>query len=677
MSSTINGLRIVSWNVRGVGNATKVNKVMAHLQQLKGDVFFLQETHLCNREVRRLKRNWIGNIYHSKFNAKARGTAILIRNNILFEQHKVIADPDGRFTFVSGNLQGSLVILASVYGPNWDDDSFIAKLFSSLPNLENYHLIIGGDFNLVQDTLLDRSSTKACSLNKSAKTLEFFKTQLGIVDPWRHANPTTKAFSFFSHPHRTYTRIDFFLVDIRFLCKISHCQYHAIAISDHSPVSFDVVLATPSRPIKHWRFNSSLLIRDDYTHFLRSQFSLFLELNDSTEVSRGVLWETSKAYMRGQLIGFVSNLKKKELTYTSSLLNKIKDLDGRYASNPDPNLYTERVKVQASLNLTTTATAMVQLIKTKQRFFESGDKAGKLLAYQARAEATSKLIPKVKSAAGDIISDPEGINEVFVSFYSNLYTSSSPPLSEETLQNIQFPRIDRDLTKGLGGPITVVEVQDAIKSLNTGKSPGPDGYSAEYYKVNSDLMAPLLKDMYNEAFSKCQLPKTLSEATICLILKKDKDPLLCSSYRPISLLNIDFKILSKILALRLQRALSQIIAFDQTGFMAGRHSYDNSRRLLNIIHTSCNSIPEVVASLDAEKAFDRVEWSFLYEVMDRFGLGADFILWVKLLYSSPSACIRTNNNLSLPFPLERGTRQGCPLSPLLFAIAIEPLAIWL
>uniref|UniRef100_A0A669DKG7 Reverse transcriptase domain-containing protein n=1 Tax=Oreochromis niloticus TaxID=8128 RepID=A0A669DKG7_ORENI len=190
-------------------------------------------------------------------------------------------------------------------------------------------------------------------------------------------------------------------------------------------------------------------------------------------------------------------------------------------------------------------------------------------------------------------------------------------------------------------------------------------------------MAPLLKDMYNEAFSKCQLPKTLSEATICLILKKDKDPLLCSSYRPITLLNIDFKILSKILALRLQRVLPQIIASDQTGFMAGRHSYDNSRRLLNIIHTSCNSIPEFVVSLDAEKAFDRVDWSFLYEVMDRFGLGVDFILWVKLLYSSPSTCIRTNNNLFSPFPLERGTRQGCPLSPLLFAIAIEPLAIWL
>lgn len=115
----------------------------------------------------------------------------------------------------------------------------------------------------------------------------------------------------------------------------------------------------------------------------------------------------------------------------------------------------------------------------------------------------------------------------------------------------------------------MTEVQEAIKSLNSGKSPGPDGFSAEYYKTNLDLLAPVLKDMYNEAFSNCRLPSTLSEATISLILKSDKDPLLCSSYRPISLLNVDLKILSKVLASRLQRVLPSIISLDQTGFMTG------------------------------------------------------------------------------------------------------------
>lgn len=129
--------------------------------------------------------------------------------------------------------------------------------------------------------------------------------------------------------------------------------------------------------------------------------------------------------------------------------------------------------------------------------------------------------------------------------------------------------------------------------------------------------------MYNEAFSNSHLPGILSEATILLLLKRDKDPLLCSSYRSISLLNVDFKILSKVLGLRLQRVLPSIISLDQTGFMPGRQPSHNIRRLLDIIHSS-NS--EVVVSLDAEKAFDRVEWKFLYDVISRFGLGGSFIL---------------------------------------------------
>ena len=177
--------------------------------------------------------------------------------------------------------------------------------------------------------------------------------------------------------------------------------------------------------------------------------------------------------------------------------------------------------------------------------------------------------------------------------------------------------------------------------------------------------------MYNEAFRHCRLPDTLSKATIYLILKKGKYSLLCGSYRSISLLNVDLKILSKVLALCLQRVMPSIISLDQTGFMPGWQFSHNTGRLLKIIHSSSNDTPEIVVSLDAEKAFDRVEWRYLYEAMDGFGLGENSILWVRLLYSSPMASIQTNNTLSPLFSLWRGTRQGCPLSPLLFAIELS------
>ena len=176
---------------------------MTHMQQLKGDVFFIQETHLCNREVTRLKRPWIDQLFHSGFNQKARGAAILICKNIHFEPHKTVTGPTGRFVIVSGKLHDTQVILASIYGPNWDDSSFVTKLFTSFPNIDSYHIIVGGDFNFVQDPSLDRSSNKVQPLTKSAKTLDTFAKQLGFSDPWRYKFPTNKLFSFFSHVHCT------------------------------------------------------------------------------------------------------------------------------------------------------------------------------------------------------------------------------------------------------------------------------------------------------------------------------------------------------------------------------------------------------------------------------------------------------------------------------------------
>lgn len=221
------------------------------------------------------------------------------------------------------------------------------------------------------------------------------------------------------------------------------------------------------------------------------------------------------------------------------------------------------------------------------------------------------------------------------------------------------------------------EVTDAINSLQSNKSPGPDGYTTEFYKTYSATLAPILVRVFNDALLKGLLPPTMSEASITLLLKKDKDPLLCGSYRPISLLNVDFKVLAKVLAGRLQRVISVLVNPDQTGFISGRHSSSNTCRLLNILYSPPTDSPELVLSLDAEKAFDRVEWGYLFYVLNKFGFSPGFVDWIKLLYASPVASVSTNGIKSLLFPLHRGTQQGCPISPLLFALVVEPLAIWL
>lgn len=169
-----------------------------------------------------------------------------------------------------------------------------------------------------------------------------------------------------------------------------------------------------------------------------------------------------------------------------------------------------------------------------------------------------------------------------------------------------IPTLDEEVSKTLGESISVAEVQEAIKSLQRGKSPGPDGYTVEFYKTFSATTAPFLTEVLNEAYSKGNLPPSMCEASISLLLKKDKDPLICGSYRPISLLNVDVKILAKVIAGRLQQVLPALISTDQTGFILGRQSFFKTR-LINILLTPGCDSPEVVVSLDAEKAFDRVE----------------------------------------------------------------------
>lgn len=168
----------------------------------------------------------------------------------------------------------------------------------------------------------------------------------------------------------------------------------------------------------------------------------------------------------------------------------------------------------------------------------------------------------------------------------------------------------------------------------------------------------------------------LTQATISVLLKKSKNPLDCGSYCPISLLCCSYKILTKALSRRLETAITTIIDPDKTGFIPGRQSYFNMRHLFNILYTDHSTLlPEVIISLDAEKAFDRVEWNYLFTVLEKFGFSPIFRTWIKILYSTPTASVHTNNITSNYLPLQRGTKQGCCLSPFLFDLVFELLAI--
>lgn len=190
-------LRFITWNVKGMNNPNKRSKVFSHLRHLRAEIIFLQETHLRIADQVRLRKSWIGQMFHSSFNSKSRGVSILIDKKIQFSASNIISDTQGRYVIVEGTLLQTPVLLVNVYAPNFDDVGFANRLLSSLPSLDTRLMILGGDLNTVISPTLDRSSSRTMTPSAMSRAFSLFMDQNGYVDPWRFNNPNAKEFSFF------------------------------------------------------------------------------------------------------------------------------------------------------------------------------------------------------------------------------------------------------------------------------------------------------------------------------------------------------------------------------------------------------------------------------------------------------------------------------------------------
>lgn len=164
----------------------------------------------------------------------------------------------------------------------------------------------------------------------------------------------------------------------------------------------------------------------------------------------------------------------------------------------------------------------------------------------------------------------------------------------------------------------------------------------------------------------------MTEATIIVLPKEGKDPPEVTSYRPISPLCSDVKILGKVLAARLNRIISKIVHPDQSEFIPDRATSANIRWVyLSLQLPMENQVSRAILALDAIKAFDGFEWHYLWRVLIEFQFGPDFINLNRTLYEAPRAKVKINSECSEFFRLARGTRQGCPLTPLFFSLAVD------
>ena len=223
--------------------------------------------------------------------------------------------------------------------------------------------------------------------------------------------------------------------------------------------------------------------------------------------------------------------------------------------------------------------------------------------------------------------------------------------------------------------MTVEECKNILNTFKENKSPGNDGLTIEFYKFFWDKINTSLLSSFNESFQKGELSSSQRQAVITLLQKPGKNRLVLSNWHPISLLNLDYKILTKTVAKRIQNVLPSIIHENQSGFVKGRKIEFALRTIQDIINSSNDKLFSYLLFIDFEKAFDSLEWNFMLKCLEIFNFGPDLIKWIQTFYKNVSSCIINNGTMGQNFRVGRGVRPGDPLSPYLFIICIGLLAI--
>ena len=208
------------------------------------------------------------------------------------------------------------------------------------------------------------------------------------------------------------------------------------------------------------------------------------------------------------------------------------------------------------------------------------------------------------------------------------------------------------------------------------KCPGTDGLPIEWYKTFYPQIKDFLCKLFQEIVESNELHLTARRGIISLLEKPEKDELYLDSWRSLSLLNSDYKIYTKILALRLEKVLPNIIHSSQTGFLKSRYMGENILKMLNLIEY-CNRTRTsvIILSVDFQKAFDSIEWHAVDAVLEKMGVGPKFREKISIIYNKPVSCAYNNGYWSQFFQLSRGNRQGNPLSVILFITTMEALAV--
>ena len=671
-------LKCLSLNVRGLNKSTKRRTIFRWLHKQNHHVTFLQESY-CSKERAAIWENeWGGKAFFSHGTNHSKGVIILINPSVDFKVEKLISDKQGRVIILKVSFDEKTIVLVNIYAPNdvVQQVNFFQKLNKQLEEFAQDTIIIGGDFNCAL-TSKDKSGGNPVSIKSPViKEINTLCDLYNLDDLWRNLNPDKQSFTWRT---KIQCRLDYFFVSQELIQSAKKCNIVHAPESDHSAVFF--VLQSDHQKQKRgpgfWKFNTALLKDEKYISAIKLNIPIFKKKYEETQ-DLGLKWDLIKMEIRGFTIQYSKRKAKKHRDEEKILHQKVNNLQASAEKNPhDRNIILELQRVRSRLKKITLTKTKGAILRSKVRWHEEGERNTKYFYNLEKRHHALKTVSKLKVGENSYIEDQFEILEEEKNFYELLYRSNninckkfknSPFLNPENVTALSEE--EKETCEGL---VNVEECTNALKDNN--KTPGTDGLPAEFYHFFWSDICLDLQASYNYAFQHGTLSISQKRGIISLIPKKNKDKTILENLRPISLLNVDYKILTKVIAKRIEKVLPTLINPDQTGYVKGRYIGKNVRLIYDLLqYTDKLNKKGIAIFLDFKKAFDSIEWNYLLETLRLFNFGLDIQNWIKIFYNNVTSCVLNNVHASTFFSLQRGVRQGCPLSGVLFVLGIELLS---
>lgn len=255
--------KIISLNVKGLNSNVKRRLLLTELKSQRAEIAFIQETHFNKEGNFRFLQRLYPTVYVASQERKKAGVAILISHNCPLTVTDVITDPGGRYIILQARYKDTPVILGNVYVPNTSQLPFLRRFLSKITRLPSAALLIGGDFNIAFSEVVDKLLLPGKQIHPSLSLLSRSFRQLirkfSLYDLWRIAHPTERQYSFYSPPHSSHSRIDYFFGNVLALRRLMTVDLGLISWSDHAPISLTLDLGSVPTRVCHWRLNESLL----------------------------------------------------------------------------------------------------------------------------------------------------------------------------------------------------------------------------------------------------------------------------------------------------------------------------------------------------------------------------------------------------------------------------------